>query len=390
MIVKADPVNAFIDAGDAVVGHAVEGPLAGVSLAVKDIFDVKGLRTGAGNRRRASTAEPAVRTADAVQKLLDAGARFAGKTQTDEFAFSLMGNNQHYLRPVNTAAPDRFVGGSSSGSAAAVRAGLVDIACGSDTAGSIRAPASFCGLIGLRTTHGAISLAGTTPLAASFDSFGWFAKDLPTYMRVADVMLPAAPRFRLRRLLRCSNLDRLVDDADQFESFGRTLEERLGRPGQIGALFAISEMTGAFRVLQSFEAWKAHGKWVTDHAEAMNEDVVSRFRYGSTLSVEEYNAAGAVRKSFTDHLVEVLDDDGILLIPTVPGASPSCRTNPAGLDQLRLHALGMLCWSSLAGLPQLHIPRGAIDGAPWGFSLVGPHGSDHALLDHADRWDLCR
>jgi len=388
MIIKADHVNAFIDAGDAVAGYALEGPLSGLSLAVKDIFDVKGLRTGAGNRARAATAAPASRTADAVQKLLDAGARFSGKTQTDELAFSLMGNNQQYLRPINTAAPDRFVGGSSSGSAAAVNAGLVDIACGSDTAGSIRAPASFCGLIGLRTTHGAISLAGTTPLAPSFDTFGWFARDLATYERVADVILPAAPAFRLRRLLRCADLDQLVNDADQFESFGRMIEEHVGPAGQIGAPVSVAELSSVFRVLQSFEAWNAHGSWVADHAEAMNKDVFSRFHFGSTISINEYQSADAVRKRFSGFLTDVLGDDGILFIPTVPGASPSLRSTAAELDLYRMRSLGMLCWCSLAGLPQLHVPLGTIDQAPWGFSLVGPPGSDRSLLEVAKLFGL--
>jgi amidase len=116
-----------------------------------------------------------------VQKLLDAGARFIGRTQTDELTFSLMGQNAHFPEPVNPAAPDRVTGGSSSGSAAAVAGGLADIALGSDTGGSIRAPASFCGLIGLRTTHGAITLEGAMPLAPSLDTFGWFARDIETY-----------------------------------------------------------------------------------------------------------------------------------------------------------------------------------------------------------------
>ena len=131
--------------------------------------------SGWGNPDRFAEAKPAKATAPAVQKLLDAGARFIGKTQTEELAFSMIGQNVHFAHPVNPAAPDRVTGGSSSGSAAAVAGGLADIGTGSDTGGSVRAPASFCGLIGLRTTHGAISLEGTMPLAPSFDTFGWFA-----------------------------------------------------------------------------------------------------------------------------------------------------------------------------------------------------------------------
>ena len=171
-----DRLNAFLDLPEVPVAHAASGPLAGLTLGVKDIFDVAGYVSGWGNPDKFAEGTVAATTAPAVQKLLDAGARFIGKTQTEELAFSMIGQNVHFPHPVNPRAPDRITGGSSSGSAAAVAGGLVDIGTGSDTGGSVRAPASFCGLIGLRTTHGAISLEGTMPLAPSFDTFGWFTK----------------------------------------------------------------------------------------------------------------------------------------------------------------------------------------------------------------------
>ena len=121
------------------------------------------------------------------------GARFVGKTITDELAFSMNGQNAHFGSPVNGAAPDRITGGSSSGSAAAVSHGLCDFALGSDTGGSVRAPANHCGLVGLRPTHGRISLQGVLDLAPSFDTCGWFARDVPTFARVGDVLLGADP-----------------------------------------------------------------------------------------------------------------------------------------------------------------------------------------------------
>src|SRR5690606_13349978 len=150
--------NAFVAGAGDVAPSGGSGPLSGLTLAVKDIFDIAGQRTGGGNPQMLAEAAPAKKTAPAIQTLLDAGALFVGRTQTDELTFSLFGHNAHYPQPVNPAAPDRVTGGSSSGSVAAVAGGLVDIATGSDTGGSIRAPASFCGLIGLRTTHGRVSL----------------------------------------------------------------------------------------------------------------------------------------------------------------------------------------------------------------------------------------
>ena len=218
-----DRLNAFLDHPEVAVESAAAGPLAGLTLGVKDIFDVKGYVTGWGNPDRLDEAVPAAATAPAVQKLLDAGARFIGKTQTEELAFSMIGQNVHFPHPVNPAAPDRVTGGSSSGSAAAVAGGLVDIGTGSDTGGSVRTPASFCGLIGLRTTHGAISLEGTMPLASSFDTFGWFAKDPEIYERVGEVLLgkdSAAPQIK-PRLISLPVLDELVSGPAEAKAYGR-------------------------------------------------------------------------------------------------------------------------------------------------------------------------
>src|SRR5262245_35075661 len=184
-----DVLNAFLDVPQVPVLSTQTGLLAGLRLGVNDLFAVSGYRTGCGNPEKFAESKPSTDTAPSVKLLLESGARFVGKTQTDEFAFSLMGVNAHFPPPVNSAAPDRVTGGSSSGSAAAVAGKLVNIAVGTDTAGSIRAPASFCGLIGLRTTHGRISLRGAMRLAPSFDTFGWFADDIETYEAVGRLLL---------------------------------------------------------------------------------------------------------------------------------------------------------------------------------------------------------
>eukprot|EP00752_Nemacystus_decipiens_P019502 g17558.t1 len=157
-------------------------------MGIKDLFDVAGLRTGNGSPTWLAAAEPATADAPVVATLLDAGARFVGKTLTDEMAWSLNGENAHYGTPVNVAAPGRIPGGSSAGSAAAVAGGLVDFALGSDTGGSVRAPASYCGIWGLRPTHGRIALDGAMALAPSFDTAGWFAKTPEIMAQVGDIL----------------------------------------------------------------------------------------------------------------------------------------------------------------------------------------------------------
>src|SRR5690606_37246293 len=168
---------------------ALTGPLAGLRLAVKDLFDVAGMPTGAGNPRWLETHEAPDADAEAVARLRAAGASLVGKTITDELAWSLNGSNAHYGTPDNPAAPGRLPGGSSSGSASAVASGLADIGLGTDTGGSIRVPASYCGLFGLRPTHGRVPLEGAVPLAASFDTAGVFTRDAATLRKASETLL---------------------------------------------------------------------------------------------------------------------------------------------------------------------------------------------------------
>ena len=165
------------------------GPLAGLTAAVKDMYDIAGARTGGGSPEWLATHEPAKTHAAAVARLLAAGADIIGKTVCDEFFFSLSGANAHYGTPVNVRAAGRLPGGSSSGSAAAVAAGACDIALGSDTGGSMRVPASFCGIYGIRPTHGRVDMAGAMAMAPTFDVAGWFASAPGTFRKVGAVLL---------------------------------------------------------------------------------------------------------------------------------------------------------------------------------------------------------
>ncbi|MBP0441268.1 amidase [Tianweitania sediminis] len=387
MSLADDRVNAFLTGDDGALPHAQAGPLAGLTLAVKDIFDVAGLPTGGGNPHRLAEAEPAVHTAPSLQKLLDAGARFVGKTQTDELTFSLMGQNAHYPEPVNTAAPGRVTGGSSSGSAAAVAAGLADIALGSDTGGSIRAPASFCGLIGLRPTHGRVSLGGAMPLAPSFDTFGWFAKDAATYAKVADVLLGTEAEIRLTRPLRLPALEALVlgtGEASELERMLGIAATVLGGATLAPALpTSTEELYWCFRKIQAFEAWATHGAWIAARDRGLGPGVKERFEYGSTIDRATYEAENSARAEFTKAFADLLGDDGVLVMPTVPGAAPLRDAGFNAIQAYRERALQLLCLSGLSGFPQITVPLGTAEGAPFGLSLLGPAGSDRALVQLA-------
>lgn len=384
MNAPANTLNAYVQAPFPPIPGAAEGPLAGLTFAVKDIYNVRGQRTGGGNPQKLDEAAPAASTAPAVQKLLDAGATLVARAQTDELTFSLMGQNAHYPFPVNPAAPGRVTGGSSSGSASAVAAGLVDFATGSDTGGSVRAPASFCGLLGLRGTHGAISLDGAMPLAPSFDTFGWFAKDGETYERVAKALLPAASGNSSYRALRLSALDGLLlgeAEAAEYARIAAQVAEVIGEASEAAPLSqSIDDLYWTFRKLQSYEAWAMHGPWISAKERHLGPGVKERFEFGSTISSEAAGAETEKRDALRSELALMLGNDGLLVLPTVPGAAPLSDIGFDALQDYRERALRLLCLSGLSGFPQITIPLGTVDGAPFGISLLGPAGSDMALI----------
>lgn len=181
--------NALVGGHDIRIEGRVEGPLKGLTFIAKDLFDVAGHITGCGNPDWAAAQSVPKSHSWAVQTLLDAGATLIGKSVTDEVSLGLLGENAFYGTPLNPRAPERVPGGSSSGSASAVAQGICDTAIGSDTGGSVRVPASFCGLYGIRPTHGRLPMHGLMPQAPSSDTTGWFAQDAETFAKVSAVLL---------------------------------------------------------------------------------------------------------------------------------------------------------------------------------------------------------
>ena len=386
-----DPAHAFVPYPDAPVPAASTGPLADLRFGVKDLFDVAGYPTGGGSPIVLAMSGIKTRTAPTVQKLLDAGARFVGKTVTDEFAFSMNGNNAHFGAPINGAAPERITGGSSSGSAAAVSSGLCDFALGTDTGGSVRAPANHCGLYGLRPTHGRVSLEGALDLAPSLDTCGWFARDIATFARVADVLLDTdpAPLPAHVRLLWPKDLWAMIDTpvVHALEGAIRRVQAVLGDATPVDgvALESWDAMYWHFRYLQGREAWLTDGPIIARHAPPLGPGVAERFAWSRDVTDAQVVDARAFRLAFRAQLEALLGNDGVLLMPSMPDIAPLRSAPEAGLEDYRNRSIRMLCVAGLAGMPQLSMPLATRGGAPLGLSLLGPAGADRSLIACAER-----
>lgn len=381
-------IHAFVPYPDAPVPHAGQGALAGLSFAAKDLFDVVGYPTGGGNPFVLALSGIKTHTAPTVQRLLDAGARFVGKTVTDELAFSMNGQNAHFGAPRNGAAPDRISGGSSSGSASAVSNGLCDFALGTDTGGSVRAPASHCGLYGLRPTQGRVSLQGVMDLAPSFDTCGWFTRDAATFARVADVLLGADTAAAPARLLWPTDLWSLLAPAAEPSALAaaQQVQAQLGRATPVTvALESFDAMYWAFRYLQGREAWLTDGPLIERYAPPLGPGVAERFAFSRGVTDAQVAEATAFRTRFTAHLDALLGTDGVLLLPSMPDIAPLKSAADSTLEDYRNRAIRLLCVAGLSGTPQLSLPLAGRDGAPMGLSLFGPRGSDRALVAMAQR-----
>ena len=380
-----DPLGAFCTHSRPTAPGSGTGPLKGFGFAVKDVFDIAGHKTGFGSPEWLATHEAATATAPAVQRLLDAGARMVGKTLTDELAYSLTGENVHYGTPVNPAAPDRVPGGSSNGSASAVAGGLVDFALGTDCGGSVRLPASYCGIFGIRPTVDRVPLDGVIPFGPPFDVAGWFARDAGLLESVGRVLLDdAAPPPPPRRLLR---------GVDAFAAAGERVAAALqdAVAAVEDAVAPALDMTLAegglgrwfetFRVVQAASIWSNLGAWVTETRPRLGPGAKMRLDWAAGLDARTIAAARADHAAIRNRLDSVLRDGDVLVIPTSPRAAPLKNTPLDDIEiRFRNQAMHLLCIAGLGGLPQVSLPMATIDGLPLGLSLVGPRGADMQLL----------
>ena len=382
-----DHLGAFCKDSDAYLNGRAGGPLSGLTFAAKDIFDVAGFVTGGGNPDWKATQPPADSTAWVVQALVDAGASMVGKTITDELTRGIFGENPHYGTPVNPAAPGRVPGGSSSGSASAVAGGLVDFALGSDTGGSVRVPASFCGLYGLRPTHGRIPFSGFLIQAPSFDTIGWFARDIDLFASVGNVALQTAIEPQRPR--------RLVIAEDALELATPAVADAL-RPA-VDALTAmvdevsterfapngLAEWSEHQQILQGREAWETAKDWIERVNPRFSFEVSDRYITARAITDSQVEAGQVVRDAVVRRLDEVVPEGVIACFPTTSGPAPLLGQSVTERRDVRLYNSRMLCIAGLTGRPQLSLPVATVDGLPVGLSLLGARGEDELLIGFA-------
>jgi amidase len=410
--INVEQSGAFIETF--VVPPTGDGPLKGLRFGVKDLIDVAGYRTGCGNPMWRETHPAAAVSAVCVEQLLAAAAECVGKAITDELAFSLLGENYHYGTPLNPAAPDRVPGGSSCGSAAAVACGLVDFALGTDTGGSVRVPASNCGIWGWRPTYGAVSVAGVMPLAPTYDTVGILAANAEVMRKAASVLCggkregeaPAAPNEGKARREPRPPVETaaiiVVDDAFAIADAavrdalrpvlevvsqccgGNLRRASLAELCRVDRAADLSTWRDTYRFLMGAEAISCLGSWLDAEQPVLGPMAAAGFKFARGVDRTRLGAIVERRERYCRQLQHTLTPRDLLCIPTAPSVAP--RKGELSGDRNSDYYSRTLSLTAIAGvarLPQVTMPLAKADGAPIGLSLIGAHGEDAFVLDVA-------
>ena len=379
----ATDLNAFCAHADVTHDGRRGGIASGLSFVLKDVFDVEGVTACAGNPDWLRTHRAATQTAPAVAKLLDLGASLRGLTITDELTLGLSGENFHFGTPTNPAASDRVPGGSSCGSAAAVAGGLVDFALGTDTGGSVRVPASYCGIFGFRPTHGRVSNTGVVPLAPSFDTVGWFARDAKVLRMVGEILLENFTEpTPIRKVLIVENLFRDMDTVtaqairarlkDMLDDISIECADLSNFPDDSIALADL------YRTISGYEEWVVHGQWITQHKPTFGPQVAERFGNAAKVILAQRDEAERIRRSLSKTVYNLLQAGTILCAPTTPAVAP--LRGHADIPEVRLPLLRVTALAGLSGLPAISVPLWKCNRIPLGVSFIAGPNRDEDLL----------
>lgn len=386
------------------------GPLAGLSFSVKDNFAIAGHTSGFGNPDWQASHDPAQTHAQALQACLQAGAHLTANTCCDELTFSLDGINKHFGTPLNSQYPNRIPGGSSSGSAASVGAGLVDFSLGSDTAGSVRVPASFCGLWGFRPSHGAISTRGVLPLGPSFDTVGVLAREADVLARAVKVLLhdqrsgaaetrSEAPQSAppeepvITRLVVPEQCWQILSESPFADMMAHMVSAKEKVKGHLNIdseedLTVLGQeqpedMVHNFNLMRSYEAWQCHGAWLEETRPSpylsLDSAIAARLRGCKETTYDQFQRASAVRRQLQELIRPLFDGSTLICLPTTWSLPPYKDSDSTTFLLHRSKNMQLSALASFLGLPQISMPMGVGRGK-LGLSLIAGHGQDSLLL----------
>ncbi|QBJ97824.1 amidase [Rhodococcus sp. ABRD24] len=378
--VQSDPLSAATG----------QGALDGLSVAVTDLFAMRGQQIGAGNPRWLAQARTEPVTAAAVSRLLTHGAAITGLAQTVDFGFGHAGTNSHYGTPANAAAVGRIPGGATSGATTAVARGTADIGLGPDTSGSIRIPAAFQGLYGFTATRGFVPTDGLMPLSPTLDSIGWVCAGAATLAAVGDALLPSTSETGFDSAVIAPGLLSVADDRVQASMQAAvTGWRRSSLPRLTESDLDIADLPDwhdAVIAVQGYEAWLQHGDWLSTATGALGDEARENFLAAAQVSEPTYRRRLTQLESAAE-TVRAFVGSRLLILPTTSSPAPLSSNDPGGTRiSAMLRVTGMLTSvATVAGLPTATVPLTSPDGPPVGLSLIGPSGRDRDVLAVAQR-----
>ncbi len=384
MNASSSPSGAFVPGPRALREPTGTGVLDGQRVAVKDLIAVGGAPSSCGNPDWAASHTVPTQDATCVATLRAAGARIVGKTVTDELAFSLEGENAFHGTPRNPAAPDRLPGGSSSGSAVAVASAEADLALGTDTGGSVRVPASFCGVHAMRPSHGRISLAGVLPFAESYDTVGWFARDTTLLRAAGRALLGTQRHVETQPLRLCVADDALALAEPAVTQALRAWAQANGITERRQALVRPwREVQEAYSLLQGLEIRAALGPWIRERRPTFGPAIAPRFAGALALDPTLEAPWRGWREKMRRELVARIGPDEAWLLPAAPGVALPLDASGEQRGAFYERALALGALAGHAGLPQIVLPLLQVEGLPVGISFIAGPGQDERLLDLA-------
>ena len=361
-----------------------KGNLLDMRFLCKDMCQIKGFKTSCGNPDFYKHTAEATENAPFLEKILNEGAILEGITICDEFFYSIIGENIHYGTPSNKNAPNCVPGGSSSGSAAALTQINYDFTIGTDTGGSVRVPASFCGIYGFRPTHGRINLNKVYPMSESFDTLGWFSNNKSNMLKVGKVFfdhfeeIPIEQKNILIPIDIINNLDENIKS--QFYDYCENKFKNLKKV-QLSN-YNKSELAECFRIIQGYEIKLSMLPWIQKYNPKISTEINSRFELTKNITVNMYNESINLRKKFVSELDDNLSKEALIIFPTTPFSAPITGQSDDDLSELRKKVMEFTCIGGLSSRPQISIPKFKGSNGPIGLSILGNKNADEIILNN--------